>query len=181
MSSGSTILDALYRGDRGAARALALEGELTAFEAAALGDGERLRTALDAGPRLAGAWTADGFTALHLASYFGGSRAAVELLLERGADPRAPARNATRVTPLHSAVAGGQVDIVAALLEHGAAVDARQQQGFTALHGAAFTGNRPMMELLLAHGADPDLRDDHGRTAADLLAGQTSEVSTPTG
>lgn len=174
MSPGSTILDALYRGDRDAARALAGEGELTVFEAAALGDAERLRGVLDADPGLARAWTPDGFTALHLAAYFGGSRAAAELLLERGADPDAPARNATLVTPLHSAVAGGEAGVVAALLEHGAAVDARQQEGFTALHGAAFAGNRPMMELLSGHGADPDLRDDRGRTAADLLQASAS-------
>lgn len=73
-----------------------------------------------------------------------------------------------RVTPLHSAVAAGQLEIARWLVERGATVDARQQGGYTPLHSAAHGGHLPLVELLLAHGADRALRTDDGRKAADL-------------
>ena len=45
--------------------------ELDGFEAAALGDVQRLRAVLDADPALATAYSGDGFTALHFAAFFG--------------------------------------------------------------------------------------------------------------
>ncbi|MEZ5139080.1 MAG: ankyrin repeat domain-containing protein [Acidimicrobiales bacterium] len=73
-----------------------------ALDAAALGDVDRLRTLLDEAPDAATAEAADGFTALHLAAWFGRPRCA-ELLLARGADPERVAGNGTELRPLHSA------------------------------------------------------------------------------
>ena len=58
-------------------------GALDVFEAAALGEVDRLREILDGEPTSATAYSGDGFTALHFAAFFGGPEAA-ELLLERG-------------------------------------------------------------------------------------------------
>ncbi len=56
------------------------------------------------------------------------------------------------------------------LVEKGAAVNQRQEQGFTALHEAAQAGSVPLVELLLAHGADLEARTDDGRSAHDIAA-----------
>lgn len=140
---------------------------LDVFDASAVGDTARLRDLLAADPALANAVASDGFTPLGLASFFGHPEAA-RLLLASGADPNLAAQNSTRVAPLHSAVAGGSVEIVRELLAHGADVHARQDLGFTALHGAAVEGIQEMIRLLLDHGADPYAKNDPGKTPGDL-------------
>lgn len=140
---------------------------LDVFDASALGETARLRSLLAGDPTLANAVASDGFTPLGLASFFGHPEAA-RLLLSSGADPNLAAQNSTRVAPLHSAVAGGNVEIVRDLLAHGADIHARQDLGFTALHGAAVEGGEAMITLLLAHGADRAVKNDAGRTPADL-------------
>lgn len=165
-------LTALYAGRGRLARELgALTADLDLFEAAALDDTERLE-ALAGTPDLRG-FAPDGFTALHLAAFFG-HPAAVDWLLEHGADPCAEARNGSGLRPLHSALAGrderAAFQITAALLVRGADVDARQQGGYTALHAVARRGAGTLVELLLGAGADPALRTDQGQDAADLAA-----------
>lgn len=140
---------------------------LDVFEAVAAGEDALALELLASQPDLANALSGDGFTALHFAGFF--SRPAVaERLLVMGADPDAVARNPTRVTPLHSAVAARCLDVVRLLLASGAAVDARQQQGWTVLMSAGLHGDDELAELLLAHGAAPGVRADDGRAAADL-------------
>ena len=163
------VLERLYAGDRAGAEETARGHALDAFAAAALGLADQLRQRLAGDPSLATARTADGFTALHLAAFFG-TPAAVAVLLEAGADPASVAANPMRVTPLHSALAGGGAEHAALLLEAGAPVDARQAGGFTALHAAARHGDARLVGLLLDHGADPSVRDDEGRSAADHAA-----------
>ena len=110
---------------------------------------------LDGEPGLATAWSADGFTALHLAAYFGQEDAA-KLLLARGAEPDAVARNASIVvTPLHSAAAGAHSAIVKLLLAAGADPNARQPDGSTALDAAQQNGDDESAEALVAAGATP--------------------------
>jgi ankyrin repeat protein len=158
----SAVLIALYhRQDAVRVELLAAGAEIGPLEAAALGDPARL----DAQAR-----GADGFTALHLAAFFGGGET-VRALLAAGADPDADADNPLRVRPLHSAVASRDRESAAALLEAGADPDVRQQGGFTPLHGAAHAGDAEMVKLLLAHGADPALTTDDGRDARALAAG----------
>jgi hypothetical protein len=85
----TAVRSLLYRGDRAGALALVAAGaEPNVFDLAALGDGPGLRRALAADSNSAVARSADGFTALHFAAYLGGA-AAVDVLLESGADPRA--------------------------------------------------------------------------------------------
>jgi uncharacterized protein len=142
---------------------------LDIFEAAALGDRERVASLLEGDPTFASAVAGDGFGPLGLAAFFD-HEPVVQLLLERGAHVDQPSVNGMKVMPLHSAVAARAVPIARALLARGAPVDARQgspDTAFTPLMEAGFNGQAEMVELLLSHGADPALRDERGLTAAD--------------
>ncbi len=164
----SALMLARYRSDLDAVEAIrAARSELDVFEAATLGDFERLRELLDADPSLANAWSPDRGNPLHFASFFAQPEAA-RLLLDRGAEPNAVAGGFGHVQPLHSATAGRSAEIVAMLLEAGADPNARQDGGFTPIHAAAQNGDPQMTEDLLARGADPTLTTDDGRSAADF-------------
>ena len=96
---------------------------LDVFDAAAVGRTRGMEELLEAEPALVTAWSADGFTALHLAAYFGQEDAA-RILLERGADPRMVSRHRElQVAPVQSAAAGGHDSIARLLLENGAQLD----------------------------------------------------------
>jgi ankyrin repeat protein len=144
-------------------------GELDVFEAATLGDLGRLRTLLDEDAARARERSPDGFTALHFAAFFG-TPEAVSLMLERGADPAAVSENAMRVMPLHSAAAARSFEASRMLLDAGAPVDAKQQDGFTPLLAAAHAGDVPLARLFLERGADLDLAGDDGVAPRTLLA-----------
>ena len=164
----SAVLLAHYRRQSEMVKLLtSAKSRLDVFEAAALGRPDELREGLQEDPSLIQAWSPDGFTALHLACFFG-SEGAARLLLERGAEVALPSRNSMRVTPLNSAAASGQLAVVKMLLERGAPVNAVQHGGWTALHSAANNGDVEMVKLLLAGGADRTLRSDDGRTARDM-------------
>lgn len=153
-------------------------GELNFWEAVVLGDQARVQAFIDQDPELVSAYSPDGFTALHLAVFFGQPETA-RLLLQAGANVLARTTNALDNHPLHAAVAGSNVETRLAsaelLLNAGAAVNERQSGGFTALMAAAQNADTDLLRLLLAHGADPSIRDDQGRTAADIAvsAGHT--------
>ena len=163
----SELLEALYRGDdRRVAELRASGRELDVFEAAAVGQTDRLSELLEGDPDLAAAWAEDGFTPLHLAAFFRHPDAA-RLLVERGAPVDVVARNQDiAVTPLQSAVTAGEEETAALLLAHGADPDFKHGGGFTPLHAAAHHGSERLVELLLAHGADRVRADDEGRTPA---------------
>ncbi len=153
------------------AAALRAQGaDLDVFDAATLGDAERLRVLLDEDASRVNATTREGYTALHLAAWSGQPKA-VEVLLARGADPRATADEAG-VRPLNSAAAGGDPVVVHLLLDRGAGVDEVQDRDITPLHVAAGRNDLRMVDLLLGRGADPSLRTVSGRTAADFTTDQ---------
>ena len=164
----SAALHARYRDNHDAvAQLLATDPVLDVFDAAGLGRPDRLAELLAADPGLAAPFASDGFTPLHLASFFGWVEAA-RLLLERAAPPNAVSRNPMRVMPLHSAAAGGHDEVARLLVAAGADVNARQLHGYTPLHAAAQNGDTELTEMLLAAGADPSARTDAGQTPADL-------------
>jgi uncharacterized protein len=168
LEPGSPILTALYhRRPEEAQRLAAQASTLTIWEAAALGDEQRLRALLKHDPALVNAYPPDGFTPLALAAFFAPAPA-VRLLIDAGADIGASARNDMKVQALHAAVASRNAEAVALLLDRGADPNARQQVGYTALMGAAGAGRDDLVDLLLRHGADPSLASEEGKTAADV-------------
>jgi ankyrin repeat protein len=150
----SAILDALYRGNRDEAAALAADAELDVLEAAAVGDGGRVRELLAADPELSALRSSDGFTALHYAAFFGTPDSAAALL-EAGADPGAVAQNDMQVQPLHSAAAVDATETARLLLDAGADPNAVQQGGFKPIDAALQNGNDELYALLVERGAEP--------------------------
>ena len=170
----SAVRIALYHRQPAALEALlAAQPPLDGMDHAALGWADDLRRDLAADPGLVERRSADGFTALHYACFFGGAPA-VAALLEAGADPDADAVNPP-VRPLHSAAAVQDAEAIRLLLEAGADPNARETAGFTPLHAAARHDDEASAALLLRFGADPALRDDDG---ADALAIARSQSAT---
>lgn len=172
----SALMHAVYRGQTEIAAVIAqAKGWLDVFEAAAIGDPGRLELALKEDPGSLRAYSADGFTALHFAAFFG-RRLPANILVLAGADVNAEARNPSRVRPIHSAVAGPDPMMAEILLAMGADVDATQEGGYTALHAAAKRGDARLVDLLLGAGAVPGRATEDGRTAAGLAGASGHEA-----
>ena len=164
----SAVLLARYRFDRATLDALlAADPDLDIFEGAALGRIDRVRVALDDDPTAVGAFSRDGFTALHLAAFFGKLEIA-RALLGAGASPDTYTTNDFANQPLHAAAAGRHLEVCRVLLAAGANVNATQHGGYTPLHEAAQHGDVEMVELFLSAGADPTIAVADRGTAADL-------------
>ncbi len=176
-SGVSALMRALYRFDADLVQIVkARAGAFDAFEAAALGDADRLRVVLDDEPSTATAYSGDGFTALHFAAFFGHPEA-VSLLIERGAEVDAFGRGWMTGTALHSGVSRLHSVVARILLEAGANPDVRQSGGWTPLHAAAMNGDLASVELLLAAGADAAATNDEGRSVADLAEESGDEAT----
>ena len=147
---------------------------LDLYEAAALGRVARIVEILDADPGSVAQPAGDGFTALHLAAFFGKAEA-VSVLISRNADIFIVSDNPMKVAPINSAVAGRSLAAVSALIQAGADVDARQQEGYTPLMGAAAAGAESIARALLEAGADASLKSDNGQTAAEIAASHKHE------
>lgn len=151
---------------------LSQDTELTIFEACAVGVLARVQELLNGSQDLIRSYSHDGFTALHLAAFFG-HKEIVDLLLHRGAEVNAVATNTTispNVTPLHSAAARNHTEISKMLIDRGANVNAKQSGGWTPLHAAAANDNLALVQFLLLHGADQALMNDRGDTALSIAA-----------
>lgn len=169
----SALMLAVYR-DRAAVVHLILaqrRDDLSVFEAAALGRDDVLQVLLRRDPGQAGEFGPDGFTALHLASYFGQTRSQ-ELLIRAGADINAYSRNKFHAAPLQSAAAARQLEAARVLLAHGADPNCHGEEGYTPLHEAAATGQVSLVRLLLRYKADATAQGDDGKTPWDLAAHQ---------
>lgn len=82
-----------------------------------------------------------------------------ELLFQHGMNPSAP--DWIGITPLHHFARGGNVEKATLFLDHGADLDARDEDiCSTPLGWAAKYGQKAMVELLLQRGAKPQLPDD---------------------
>lgn len=169
----SALMAALYRGHQDVAGDIAdaqiAAGEpLDVFAAAALGRDDQLSRAL-IDPAAVSAFAYDGWTALHLAAFFGRLEATTRLL-EAGASLAAVSRNSLTNTPLHAAVAGGHVEVSLFLIARGADVDAADAGRHTPLHIAAEAGYLPVVEALLARGANPHAVDVEDKTPLSRAA-----------
>ena len=77
-----------------------------------------------------------------------------------------------RRTALHFAVEKGQLEVVKALLDGAADVNARDRHGSTPLHVAATRGHGDCARLLLSRGADTLAQDGQGRIPLDVAEDQ---------
>ena len=77
---------------------------------------------------------------------------------------------AQQLTPLHKAAWRDDVEALNALLDAGAAIDAKDAAGRRPLHHAAAAGARAACERLLEAGADASATADDGSTAATAAA-----------
>jgi ankyrin repeat protein len=173
----SALMRARYRFDRGLVEAVQSRvGQMDLFEAASAGDLDRLTELLAVDPASIEQRSGDGFTALHLAAFFGRDEVA-RLLVSRGADVDARGRGWMTGTPLHSAAAGRHAGVLDVLLEAGADPNARQSGGWTPLHAAARNGDVASVRLLLAAGADPAAANDDGMDVLES-AGMSGDAAT---
>lgn len=152
----SLLLTAAYTGRKDLFELLLEKGAgVNVFEASALGLSDRVGEFLGADPSLANTYSHDGWTPLHLASFFGRKEVA-GVLLAHGADVNARSRStrfARENTPLHAAAANKQVALVELLLAHGADVNAKDGSGYTPLALAANGKNDLLVVILLEKGA----------------------------
>jgi len=141
------------------------------WEATAIGRSSWVAELLNHDETLLDKYSADGFTALGLAAFFG-KKDVLEILVSRGADVNLPAKNPMQVRPIHSAVAHNNpvvaLQMAELLIENGADLNVAQAGGWTPLHQAAAHGQVEMVKLLLLFDADKNARSDDGRTPLDM-------------
>ncbi|MGZ8630686.1 MAG: ankyrin repeat domain-containing protein [Actinomycetota bacterium] len=164
----SALMWARYRSDGPSMDALLAHiHELDLFEAASFGDLDRITELLAYDPASVDAHSGDGFTALHLAAFFGRADAA-RLLVTHAAEVDAHGTGWMRGTALHSATSAGHREVVEVLLEAGADANARQSGGWTPLHAAARNGDVASVTRLLAAGGDPTATNDDGASVLEM-------------
>jgi len=117
--------------------------------------------------------------------------AAVRLLVDAGANPSQAITDGS--TPLMAAAGlgaprGGDeevteagdrndpVDVMKALVEKGADVNAANDLGMTPMHYAVQRGNERLIEYLASKGGRFDLKNKQGRTPAELARGRTAAL-----
>src|SRR5262249_45134996 len=127
----SAILTAVYHRQKEIVNLLVARGAaMTLVEACAAGELERAERLLADDPASIEQWSADGWTPLHLAAFFGHSKIA-ELLIARDGDVAARSRNSNGNTPLHAALAGNHKFVAGLLMGAGADVNAPDAAGWT--------------------------------------------------
>jgi ankyrin repeat protein len=143
--------------------------ELDIYDACAVGKFDDVTLLIFKDPQLINTFSADGFTPLGLACYFGHEEIARFLVL-KGAEVNVPSNNGFNVFPIHSAIAANNFNITKMLLDAGAYPNVCQRSGVAPLHTAAQLGNIELIILLLEHGAEVTLRMEGGKLPADLAA-----------
>jgi ankyrin repeat protein len=97
-----------------------------------------------------------------------------QLLLAAGARPEL---GLSPDTLLHIAADRGDVDMLAVLLSHGLAIEARDGTGATAFQRAAVAHQYASLKYLRATGADVNASDFHHNTALHLLAADRDDAA----
>ncbi|WP_265017002.1 ankyrin repeat domain-containing protein [Wolbachia endosymbiont (group B) of Endotricha flammealis] len=81
----------------------------------------------------------------------------------------------SRLTSLHYAVSGGNLDIVVLLLGKKPDVNVADEDGWTPLHYTAQDGHLDIVKLLLDHRADPTVQNSDRKTPLDLAQEKSSQ------
>ncbi|EQC31905.1 TKL protein kinase [Saprolegnia diclina VS20] len=118
-----------------------------------------------------------GMTALHDAA----TRSASDILLMllRGPNVSVDARTIKQQTPLHVAVAAGQLANVVALADAGADCEATDANSYRPLHYAALKGHPGIAAFLLQREASTSARNKHGDTVLHVaILNEHSDVAT---
>ena len=131
------------------------------FEAARLGDGQRVSKYLSAGTGV-NQRDETGATALHWAALAGHDHI-VKRLINAKADVNTT-ESGTGMTPLHGAARWNRLMTASLLLKNGAEVDARDFFGRTPLFDAMVKDRFEMLDLLLDGGANLSARNSKGQT-----------------
>jgi ankyrin repeat protein len=104
-----------------------------------------------------------------------GASQIVRALLQRGPDRVNAAYGVKRCTALHMAARRGNVEVIGALLDGGADIEARDSAGETPLRRAVNCNKVDAARLLLARGADPHSQGSRGLTPA--LAARSPQMN----
>ncbi|KAJ8387759.1 hypothetical protein AAFF_G00150600 [Aldrovandia affinis] len=160
----STTLTNRQRGNEVTARPATLD-TLSVHQLAAQGEVTQLAAHLSKDRSLANSRDNRGFTPLMWAAAFG-EIATVEFLQEKGADPKALARE--RESALSLASSGGYADIIGILLKHGVDVNTYDWNGGTPLLYAVRGNHVKCVDTLLRGGADLTVEADSGYSPMDL-------------
>ncbi len=106
-----------------------------------------------------------------------GDRMRVRILLELGVSPN-EREKLLGSTALMAACLAGQAEIARDLLDHGAELDLRDNDGRTALMEACLAGNRNSVIMLVERGADVHAESRHGTTPllAACISGEADVV-----
>ena len=163
------LMISVYYGAKDITELLLSSGaNLSLFEAAATGRTERVREILEEEPERLNSYSHDGWTALHLAAFFGPLET-VEYLLSLGADWTLLAQNGMGNMPLHAALAARRHEAAKILLvKHGTDINLPDKSGWTPLHLAAANGDQVLAEVLVTRGADLNALNNNGQTPLDL-------------
>ncbi len=154
--------------DRSCVRLLGLRGQTLLHDAAMAGEAELAAVLIRSGAD-PDAKETEGHTPLYRAS----TGDAARVLLAAGATVDGTS-GPTRGTALHQASRRGYVSVAQALLDHGAAIEARDAKGETPLRRAVNCRQLQIVRLLVRHGADPHAADRRGVTPLDVA--RTAEM-----
>jgi ankyrin repeat protein len=154
--------------DRSCVRLLGLRGQTLLHDAAMAGEAELAAVLIRSGADPDSKET-EGHPPLYRAS----TGDAARVLLAAGATVDVTS-GPTQGTALHQASRRGNVSVAQALLDHGAAIEARDAKWETPLRRAVNCRQLQIVRLLVRHGADPHAADRRGVTPLDVA--RTTEM-----
>jgi truncated hemoglobin YjbI len=148
--------------DPSTVRLLGPRGQTLLHDAAMAGEAESAAALIRSGSD-PDAKEQEGHTPLYRAS----TGEVARVLLAAGATVDVPS-GPTRGTPLHQAARRGYGSVAAALLDHGADIEARDNKGQTPLRRAVNCRQLRLVQLLVRRGANPHAEDSRGVTPLDV-------------